>query len=152
MDICKQPLEKKIHPASLFFHVWLAIQSFYSSFPVTPVGFFSVTASSASTFYSCKWMITLPSHLRRTSSGKALLSLNREFCSEAVSEYFFPSLLSLLHNCFDWIMCSEVSPGAGLGLVWPTSGFTRNKGKTSSECFHPCKYLQGWENIFLFFN
>lgn len=30
----------------------------------------SVTASSVSTFYSCKWMITLPSHLRRTSSAR----------------------------------------------------------------------------------
>lgn len=112
--------------------------------------FCSVTASSVSTFYSCKWMITLPSHLRRTSSGKALLSLHREFCCEAVSEYFFLSFLSLLHHCFDWMICSELSSGAGLGLVWPSSGFTRNKGKTSYEYFHPCKYLQGWEKIFLF--
>ena len=145
---CTSNLQKKKkstqHP---FFPVQLAIQSLHLSLPVRPVGFF-LTASSASTFYSCKWMTTLPSHLGSMSSGKA--ETPRPYCpyteNSALKLFlniFFPSFLSLFHNCFDWMVCSEVSSGAGLGLVWPSSGFTRNNRKTSSEYFHPCKYLQG---------
>lgn len=125
MNMCKQPPEKNLSSIP-FFSCSTCNSVFPFLFTCHTSWICSVTASSASTFYSCKWMITLPSHLRRTSSGKALLSLHRECCSEAVPEWFFLSFLSLLRNCFDWMICSEVSSGVGLGLVWPSSGSTRN--------------------------
>lgn len=85
-------------------------------------------------------MTALPSHLGSMSSGKA--ETPRPYCpyteNSALKLFlniFFPSFLTVFHNCFDWMVCSEVSSGTGLGLVWPSSGFTRTNGKTSTEYF-----------------
>lgn len=68
----KQPSEKKEKNASSIPFFLFNLQfNLYISLYLSDQLFFSVTASSASTFYSCKWMITLPSHVGSMSSGKA---------------------------------------------------------------------------------
>lgn len=139
---CTSNLQKKQkNPSSIpFFLFNLQFNLYISLYLSDHFFFFLVTASSASTFYSCKWMTALPSHLGSMSSGKA--ETPRPYCPytensalKLFPNFFFPSFLSLFHNCFDCMVCSEVSSGAGLGLVWPSSGFTRTNGKTSTEYF-----------------
>lgn len=128
----KQTSKKKnMHLAALSFSsAQLANQSLHFSLPARP-GFSFVTASTASTFYSCKWMITQTSHLRSVSDCKAETPRPycpyTELCTAAVPQQIF---LPKFPVCFFFMMiCSEVPSRAGWGLAWPSSGFTRNNGK-----------------------
>lgn len=120
-----------MHLAALSFSsAQLANQSLHFSLPARP-GFSFVTASTASTFYSCKWMITQTSHLRSVSDCKAETPRPycpyTELCTAAVPQQIF---LPKFPVCFFFMMiCSEVPSRAGWGLAWPSSGFTRNNGK-----------------------
>lgn len=117
---CTNNLQTKKNPAAIIPFFLFNLQfSLYISLYLSDQFwfFFSVTASSASTFYSCKWMITLPSHLGAVARQK------QPYCP-----YTENSALKLFLNIFFFFQVScpfsiTVSlDGLLWTLIWSRSG------------------------------